>query len=168
MHLHPLGVEVVAGLDAPPDDGEARVPRRRLHPERGVRMQELRLVPPGVDELLEEAGRRVRVPFRALRARTKPARNRFGPEAGKRRHAAGRKHARRRVGRREGRRTRAGLRGRRLRRDRSVRRRPRAERERSARQHARERESAWSGSRARKEVRVFIRSIQSPDPLPID
>ena len=68
MHLHPLGVEVVAGLDAPPDDGEARVPRRRLQPERGVRMQELRLLAPGVDEVLEEAGRRIGVPFRTLRA----------------------------------------------------------------------------------------------------
>ena len=150
MHLHPLGVEVVAGLDAPPDDGEARVPRRRLQPERGVRMQELRLLAPGVDEVLEEAGRRIGVvPFRTLRtlrARTKPTRSRFGAEAGKRRRAVGRKRARRRVGRREEHRTGAGLGGdRRLRRGRSVRRRPRADRARSARQqaHEGERESAW-------------------------
>ena len=152
MHLHPLGVEVVAGLDAPPDDGEARVPRRRLQPERGVRMQELRLLAPGVDEVLEEAGGWIggvsSRTLRTLRARTKPARNRFGPEAGKRRRAVGRKHASRRVGRREERRTGAGLRSQRLRRDRSVRRRPRPERARSGRQPPREGERVSTTSTA--------------------
>ena len=87
MHLHPLGVEVVAGLDAPAQDGETRFRRRRLHPEREVRMEEFRLVAPGVDELLKEAGGGfgfgLGVGGGGFRRRARPAEGRFGPEAGK-------------------------------------------------------------------------------------
>ena len=94
MDLRPLGVEVVAGLDAPADDGEARVLRRRLEPERNVRVQELRLLPPGFDELPQEAGRRIGVRFGAHRERAKSARRGFRRDAGKRRCACARSRSR--------------------------------------------------------------------------
>ena len=91
MHLHPLGVEVVAGLDAPAKDGKTRFRRRRLHPEREVRMEELGLVAPGVDELLKEAGGGfgLGVGGGGFRRRARPAEGRFGPEAGKGRQRGG-------------------------------------------------------------------------------
>ena len=141
MDLHPLRVQVVAGFDAPAHDGESRFRRGRIHLERDVRMQELGLVAPGVDEILKEAGRRIGVPFRALHNRTQSARFRFRRDAGKHRCANGRNPARRRP-------------------------RPRGERGRAGRQRAREHTPACEEEPSQeRRPRVHpIDSIQSPGP----